>query len=242
MRNVTTKQPVGDGIVTANASWSFAGIGENFTDHVRRSVPLYDEGHDLICRISDYFINDNSVAYDLGTSTGQLLAKLATRHETKLGATFIGLDREESMIEQARQAVGHLKNAKLEVADLTDWEYQPCDLIVSCYTIQFVPPRIRQDLISKLYQSLNWGGAFLFFEKVRAPDARFQDICTGTYVDFKLEHGFSEVEIISKNRSLKGILEPFSTEGNLGLLRRAGFQDIMTVIKYVPFEGFLAIK
>jgi tRNA (cmo5U34)-methyltransferase len=48
MRNVTTKQPVGDGIVTENASWSFAGIGETFTDHVRRSVPLYDEGHDLM--------------------------------------------------------------------------------------------------------------------------------------------------------------------------------------------------
>ena len=49
-------------------------------------------------------------------------------------------------------------------------------------------------------------------------------------------------EIINKSRSLKGVLEPFSTEGNLGLLRRAGFQDIMTVFKYVPFEGFLVIK
>jgi tRNA (cmo5U34)-methyltransferase len=49
-------------------------------------------------------------------------------------------------------------------------------------------------------------------------------------------------EIINKSRSLKGTLEPFSTNGNLDMLRRAGFVDIMTVIKYVPFEGFLAIK
>jgi tRNA (cmo5U34)-methyltransferase len=242
MREALMRRPVGDGIVAENASWSFAGVGESFIDHVRRSVPLYDEGHDLICRISDYFINNNSIAYDLGTSTGQLLAKLAARHQAKSKATFIGIDHEESMINQARKVVAYLKNVKLEIADINFWEYQPCDLIASCYTIQFVPPRVRQDLINRLYQSLNWGGALLLFEKVRAPDARFQDICTGTYNDFKLENGFSEAEIINKGRSLKGILEPFSTEGNLGLLRRAGFQDIMTVIKYVPFEGFLAIK
>ena len=131
---------------------------------------------------------------------------------------------------------------KLETADILLFDYEPCDLIVSCYTIQFVPPRVRQDLMTKIYQSLNWGGAFLFFEKIRAPDARFQDLCTGIYTDFKLENGFSEAEIVNKARSLKGVLEPFSTEGNLDLMRRAGFVDIMTVMKYVPFEGFLAIK
>jgi len=236
------KRSVGDGIVSLNAGWSFEGIGYALTDHLRRSVPLYDEGHDLICRISDYFIQENSIAYDLGTSAGQLLAKLAARHDGKTGASFIGIDHEESMIEAARKNVGHLTNVRLELGDINLWEYLPCDLIVSCYTVQFVPPRIRQDLINTIYRSLSWGGAFLFFEKVRAPDARFQDICVGTYTDFKLENGFSEAEIINKSRSLKGTLEPFSTEGNLGLLRRAGFQDIMTVIKYIPFEGFLAIK
>jgi tRNA (cmo5U34)-methyltransferase len=38
------------------------------------------------------------------------------------------------------------------------------------------------------------------------------------------------------------VLEPFSTQGNLDLLSRAGFKDVMTLIKYVCFEGFLAIK
>ncbi len=46
----------------------------------------------------------------------------------------------------------------------------------------------------------------------------------------------------AKARSLKGVLEPFSSQGNLDLMRRAGFVDIMTVYKYICFEGFLAIK
>ena len=80
------------------------------------------------------------------------------------------------------------------------------------------------------------------FEKVRANDARFQDMMTALYNDYKLEQGYSPEEIITKSRSLKGILEPFSTQGNIDLLKRAGFIDILTVFKHICFEGFLAIK
>ena len=79
-------------------------------------------------------------------------------------------------------------------------------------------------------------------EKVRGPDARFQDILNQAYIEFKLSQGFSESQIINKSKSLKGILEPFSTKGNLDLLKRAGFKDVLTVFKYACFEGFLAIK
>ena len=53
---------------------------------------------------------------------------------------------------------------------------------------------------------------------------------------------FSNEEINSKTKSLKGVLDPFSTKGNLDLLKRAGFKDISTVAKFVCFEVFLAIK
>ena len=60
------------------------------------------------------------------------------------------------------------------------------------------------------------------------------------YVEYKLEKGYSPENILSK-ASLKGILEPFQ-KGNLGLLQRAGFEDICTVYKNLCFEGVLAIK
>lgn len=65
---------------------------------------------------------------------------------------------------------------------------------------------------------------------------------TAVYTDYKIDQGYSSEEIIGKTRSLKGVLEPFSTQGNYDLLKRAGFVDIMTIMKYVCFEGFLAIK
>ena len=65
---------------------------------------------------------------------------------------------------------------------------------------------------------------------------------TSMYNEYKLNNGYTPDEIMGKIKSLKGILAPFSTQGNLALLKRAGFVDFMTVMKYVCFEGFLAIK
>ena len=59
---------------------------------------------------------------------------------------------------------------------------------------------------------------------------------------YKLDAGYDAEEIVAKARSLKGVLEPFSSQANIDMARRAGFQDVVTVFKYVCFEGFLAIK
>lgn len=233
---------VGQNIETDRASWTFDGsVADTFVDHVRQSVPLYDEGHDLVCQISDYFVHDDSVCYELGVSTGQLTRQLAERHASK-GSRFIGIDPVGPMIEKAREHCAGLDNVELVVDDALTHDYERADLFVSYYTIQFIHPKHRQELINRIYEQLNWGGALLLFEKVRGPDARFQDMMVSLYNDFKVKQGFEAQEILNKTSSLKGVLEPFSREGNLGLLRRAGFTDIMTVMKYVCFEGFLAIK
>ena len=236
---------VGDGLEIENASWRFRGdVVAKFDEHVSKSVPFYLEGHELICRVSDWFVKDDSRVYDLGCSTGSLLAKLARRAVKKENVSFVGVDAEAEMIDRARdriQADG-LDNVSFLVDDITQVPLEPCDLVTSYYTIQFVRPSVRQQLIDRIYQSLQWGGAFVLFEKVRGNDARFQDILTGLYTDYKLDQGYSADEIVAKSRSLKGVLEPFSSQGNIDLLRRAGFTDVTSIFKYICFEGFLAIK
>ena len=91
--------------------------------------------------------------------------------------------------------------------------------------------------------SCNWfGECFIFFEKIRGADARFQDIFTSLYSDFKAKNGLSIKEISGKEKSLRGVLEPFSEKGNLGLLKRSGFVDVIGVIQYLNFKGYLCIK
>jgi tRNA (cmo5U34)-methyltransferase len=236
------KQKVGDSIIAENANWSFAGnVSKTFDSHVSKSVPFYREGHDLIAKISDFFLNDDSICYDLGCSTGELVRTLVNRNKNKT-VKFIAIDREDGMLEAARKKNKELKNVVVVKSDLVDVDFEKADLIVSYYTMQFVRPKNRQILFDRIFNALNWGGGFLLFEKVRAPDARFQDMMSAIYTDYKLDNGYNSEEIIAKSRSLKGVLEPFSTQGNLDLLKRAGFVDIMTIMKFISFEGFLAIK
>ena len=231
----------GDGIQAQNANWRFDGdVAEQFETHVRKSVPLYDEGHDLIVKLSDYFVKEDSVCYELGSSTGLLSYKLAKHHDFR-SAQFVGIEKEAAMVQKAA-SLYQLPNLTFLHEDVNSFDFTQSDLIVAYYTVQFIHPKLRQQLIDTIYRKLHWGGALIMFEKVRANDARFQDIMTGLYTDYKLDRGYSPDEIIAKSRSLKGVLEPFSTEGNTDMLRRAGFEDIITVQKFMNFEGFLAIK
>jgi tRNA (cmo5U34)-methyltransferase len=235
---------VGDGIDSQNAAWSFGGnTPKSFDSHVSRSVPKYNDGHSIVLALSDFFINKQSIVYELGSSTGALTRKLAARHAH--GAKFIGIDIEDAMTQQASALLTtaqNITNATFLTDDILSYPYEKSDFIVAYYTVQFIPPRIRQELFNRIYQSLNWGGAFVLFEKVRGPDARFQDILSSLYVDYKVEQGYAADEILAKSRSLKGVLEPFSSSGNLDMLARAGFTDMMTIFKHICFEGFFCIK
>lgn len=234
---------VGQSITAKNAGWTFGeDVPKTFVDHIKLSVPLYDSGHDLICQLSDFFVKSDSTIYEIGTSTGELLRKLAEHNVHKAGARFVGMDVEPAMVAAAADHCADIEAIQIVEQDVRLADLGQSDMIISYYTMQFIPPRYRQEIFTKIYNSLNWGGAFILFEKVRGPDARFQDILTQLYNEFKLRNGFSGEEIVEKSRSLKGVLEPFSTQGNLDLLQRAGFVDVMSIQRYLCFEGFMAIK
>ena len=236
---------VGEEILAENASWTFGKDTPKFFDqHILKSVPFYQDGHQLVIQISDFFVKKDSICYELGVSTGSLSRQLAARHAPSV--RWFGIDIEPNMIDEAKVVLGKFEpkicNLELVVDDINLFPYEKSDFMVAYYTIQFIQPRLRQDLINRIYETLNWGGAFLMFEKVRGSDARFQDLVTTLYTEFKLNQGYQPSEIINKVRSLKGVLEPFSTQGNLDILHRAGFQDVMSIFKYICFEGFLCIK
>lgn len=229
----------GDSIFKKSSSWTFDDISlDKFEAHIERSVPNYKKTHELGLWISDFFCKKNSTVYDIGSSSGNFLASLNERHlEKKL--KLIGVESVENMCIESQKKYNQINFIN---SDIKEIDLEKSSFISAYYTIQFISPAFRQDVISKIYESLEWGGCFLMFEKVRAPDARFQDYMNQIYTEYKLEQEYTPQNIIAKSQSLKGVLEPFSRDGNLGLLQRAGFKDIMSVYKFICFEGFLAIK
>ena len=233
---------IDNSIEASKSSWTFASdnVATNFDDHVRKSIPFYSEGHELITTMSDFFTSKNSTYYDLGCATGTLTRKVNSKNQHK-NIKSIGIDNSKQMIKEAKKNSLN-KDCIFKFEDITKFKFNKANLITSFYTIQFIHPSIRVELIKNIYESLNWGGGFFLFEKTRASDARYQDLITTSYFEYKQMNGFQNEEIFNKYMSLSGVLEPFSDNGNLQILQAGGFNDIEIIFKYAPFTGYLAIK
>ena len=234
---------VGDSIVLNDRRWTFANkkVIENFDYHIENSIPLYNQGHDLICKLSDFFVCKSSLCYDLGCATARLTAKLAIRHRN-LNVIVKGIDIEPSMIAQATDNCRHLETVELLTADINAIELQTCNLVVSYYTLQFIPLAERQELLSKIYRALRQGGALILFEKILAHDAYMQDIANLIVSEYKLDIGYQPAEIVAKATSLKGVLRAVTNEQNQQMLQRAGFEHVSPLMSYLSFTGYLASK
>jgi len=240
--NLKKKLKVGDNLKSGRGTWDFGGdVSKTFVEHAKKSIMGYEEGHKIICKLSDFFCKENNTILDIGVSTGELLKKMVKHNNHKKNLKYIGIDNQKNMIAKAKSEIKN-RAVRLEVSDITKKKLPKNEFTISYYTLQFIPPKYRQKVFDNIYSSLSWGGGFVMFEKVRGSDARFQDIMSNLYVNFKTEMGFSASEILGKAESIKGVLEPFSTDGNIGLLKRAGFVDVMSIYKNICFEGFFCIK
>lgn len=224
---------------TTQYDWVFdKNIALNFKSHVLKSIPFYEMSHNIILNLANFFIRKKSTVYDIGCSTGDLLNNLNKKNKDKQ-INLIGIDSSKDMIRVAKKK---FKKINFVCNEIQKINFKKADLITSLYTIQFMHPKFRQLVYNKIYKSLNWGGAFIVFEKIRGSDARFQDILTFLYYDFKANNGLSSGEILNKEQSLRSVLEPFTINENIQFLKRAGFKDIMPIMQYLNFVGFLAIK
>ena len=54
---------IDNNIEASKSSWSFASdkVASNFDNHIRKSVPFYSEGQDLITTMSDFFTSEDSI-------------------------------------------------------------------------------------------------------------------------------------------------------------------------------------
>ena len=239
---------VGDNLFDGK-NWDFENIDQSkFEEHIAKSVPGYSEGHQYITFLSDYFINSKSIIYDIGCSTGNLIKKLSLQHISKKELNFVGIEPAALFKDyfldnlSSLNDLDHSHTFEFKEENVQNFAFQACDLIISYYTMQFIRPKYRQKIFNNIYDSLNWGGGFFLFEKVRGNDARFHEMINLSYLQYKASRGYTSEEILSKMILLKGNLEPYTSNENYKFLERAGFKDYTTILKNLCFEGILAIK
>lgn len=226
------------------SDWKFdSEIVPVFDEHVRQSVPMYDEIHRLISDISAWFLEDDTNMYDIGTSTGEVIKNLLDRYPKK-NIQLIGVDNSPEMVEKAQERFSERKNVNINHLDLIrdDCSFENACLITSVLTMQFIPQRYRQSIINNVYEGLNKGGCLILVEKVVGSNARFNEMWVEMYHEMKLRNGLSEQHVFEKASAIRGVMRPYTLKENIEMLDKAGFKDVDTFFKWNNFVGFVAIK
>lgn len=221
------------------SDWKFdSEVAPEFNDHVAQSVPLYEEMHSLIVKMSEWFLEDNTNMYDIGTSTAKVLKGIYKNSNKDV--RYIGIDNSEDMLSE----VGAMWRDKFElmVSDAQDIDIHNASYITSVLTLQFIPERDRQDIINNIYKGLNKGGAFVLVEKILGDTSQINNVWEGLYHDMKMENGLSKEHVIDKQRSIRGVMKPLTLNENNDMIREAGFKKQEEFFKWGNFVGIIAIK
>jgi len=216
-------------------------VASVFDDMLSRSVPFYDEVRKLIISLILAEHKEGTKVLDLGSSTAKFLLDLHSKMTVPM--QLKGLDNSQAMLDRAEQkcqAFG--ANINLELADMLTYAYHQEDVIVANYTLQFIRPMQRLELMHKIFEGLNEDGMFIFSEKVIFEDKVLDKQMIDIYYDYKKEQGYSEYEIAQKREALENVLIPFTIKENIQMCRDAGFTKIETVFQWANFVTFVVKK
>lgn len=228
------------------ASFSFdEKVVRVFPDMIKRSVPGYSQILGMAGVIARRYVPENGRVYDLGASLGAATFSVAEQLSELEQVELITVDNSPAMTERCTQLLAEtLPNRSVTTlcADIRTLDYQPCDLILLNFTLQFLPPEDRQPLINRLFQALRPGGALILSEKIHFTDPRQAQLLYELHHDFKRANGYSDMEISQKRTALEDVLRTDTPEQQLQRLNQAGFSFNTQWFQYLNFASFLALK
>ncbi len=221
-------------------------VAEAFDDMVQRSVPFYLEQQRMVQEIGRTFWLPGTLIFDLGCSTATTLIELARLLPE---ARLVGYDNSQPMLAQSGakvKAVGLGERIELRFADLNGsldaMPLEKASVVTMCWTLQFIRPLNRDNLIRHIYDSLVDNGVLVLTEKVLTASGPMNKFFIDFYYDYKRRNGYSELEISRKREALENVLVPYRVDENLELFRRNGFEIVETFFQWYNFAGFVCVK
>ncbi len=219
-------------------------VARVFEDMLTRSVPYYKECQRLVLALTARFVQKGSNVYDLGCSTGTLMKLLAKSLPQTRDVALVGVDNSAPMLARARRKLKGVKQPwELIEADIEkELEMANASVVIMNYTLQFISPRRRKAMVKKIFNALNPGGCLILIEKVKTESEDLEELFTGRHHEFKLEKGYSKMEVSKKRDALDQVLVPLKLSDNIRLMEKAGFSAPEVFFKWMNFAGLIAVK
>ena len=221
-----------------------AAVAEVFPDMIQRSVPGYQTIIQTIGKLTQKYQQPQSHYYDLGCSLGA--ASLAMRRQlTDQHSQIIGIDNSPAMIERCERHLQAFRSdvpVQLQLADIRDIAIHNAAIVVSNFTLQFIPKQDRDALVQRIYAGLKPGGIFILSEKILADTAITDELLIDLHHDFKRANGYSELEISQKRTALEHVMRPDTIAEHQQRFAQAGFSHSVVWFQCFNFCSMVAIK
>ena len=221
-----------------------AQVVEVFPDMISRSVPGYHTIIDTIGRLSQRFVQKNTVIYDLGCSLGA--ATLAIRKGINVkDCKIISVDNSAAMVKRCKMHINAFKGeTPVEVIEgnIQDIKIENASMVVLNFTLQFIDKAERQALINNIAKGINTGGLLIISEKISHGNSVIDGHLIDLHHDFKRANGYSELEVAQKRTALEKVMRTDSIEQHMERLNKAGFSHVSPWFQCFNFISFMAIK
>ncbi|SES99766.1 MULTISPECIES: carboxy-S-adenosyl-L-methionine synthase CmoA [Marinobacter] len=219
-------------------------VARVFPDMIRRSVPGYTTIIPMIEVITEQYVQTGSHCYDLGCSLGA--STLAMRHGMPAsGCTLVGVDNSPAMIDRCEHYIAlddHPLPVTLRCEDILDTDIVDASVSTLNFTLQFVDPGRRLELLTRIAEATRPGGVLILSEKIRFDCEREQETQTRLHHEFKRANGYSDLEISQKRSALEQVLIPETLGEHTRRLEAAGFRDVTVWYQCFNFVSMLAFK
>ena len=222
-------------------------VAKVFPDMIKRSVPGYPTIVENLGVLAAQFAQPHSALYDLGCSLGAVTQALR-RHVRSDDCRVIAVDNSPAMVERCAEYL-HAQDAMFQEllpvevieADILALEFQPASLVALNFTLQFIAPEQRLELLTRIRQALLPGGALILSEKLCFADAQQQTLLNDLHIAFKRANGYSELEIAQKRSALENVMKPDSLEVHRQRLLEAGFSQVVPWFQCLNFASLVAL-
>lgn len=218
-------------------------VTDVFADMIKRSVPGYESILRSIAMYCMQYTQNYSNIYDLGCSLGAVAVTAASVTKDK-SCKIIGVDTSKPMLEKCQEIINQKQlndRVELQHKDINNLTIDNASVVVSNFTLQFVPKSQRLGIIENIYQGLNTGGVFILSEKFKG-DESDDNFLIEHYHAYKKLNGYSSQEIQRKRDALKNVLVPDSLIEIESRLKSVGFKTTIKWFQCFNFASFIAIK
>ncbi|MGI9324601.1 MAG: carboxy-S-adenosyl-L-methionine synthase CmoA [Pseudomonadales bacterium] len=208
-----------------------------FPDMIRRSVPGYETVLPIAALLATQHLPAGGLLYDLGcsqgASTAAVLHLLGNQH-----SRIVAIDNAKDMLDSATSLITDPR-VEFLCKNVEDVEFEPCNVVLLNYILQFLQPDQRLHLLMRLRSALAPDGCVILSEKIHLDDTDTDRWFNEVHLAFKRANGYSEMEVARKRSALENVMIIDSEAQHRQRLQEAGFSRINKWFQCLNWASFI---